>query len=120
DVLYIGLYSMSGADVAGVAIGRFNPQAIDQAADGVTQTPLGAPLVKTTYAKQTLYVSRNVGFAVLTPRTALFGDETGIRRALDRLSEGRASHDVPKWEDSVLATPNAPIAGAFDFAGQPP
>jgi len=118
--LYVGLYSMSGADVAGVATGTFNPQAIEQAADGTTMTPLGAPLVRTTYAKQTLYVSRNVGFTVLTPHTALFGDETGIRRALDRLSEGRASHEVPKWVDDVLATPNAAMVGAFNMVGQAP
>jgi hypothetical protein len=118
--LFIGLYSMSGADFAGVATGNFHPDAIERAADGTTVTPLGAPLVKTTYAKRTLYVSRNVGFAVLTEHTVLFGNETGIRRALDRLSEGRAAHDVAKWMDDVLKTANAPLAGAFDFQGQAP
>lgn len=118
--LFIGLYSMSGADFAGVATGNFHPDAIEQAADGTTMTPLGAPLVKTTYAKRTLYVSRNVGFSVLTEHTVIFGNETGIRRALDRLTEGRASHDIAKWMDEVLKTPNAPLAGAFDFQGQAP
>jgi hypothetical protein len=118
--LYIGLYSMAGADFAAVAIGTFNPATIERAADGVTLTPLGAPLVKTTYAKRTLYVSRNIGFSILTPRTALFGNETGIRRALDRLSEGRATHDVSAEVDAVLATANAPAAGAFDFSTEPP
>jgi hypothetical protein len=117
SALYVGIYSMQGADVAAVATGTFNPQAIEQAADGTTMTPLGAPLVKTTYARRTLYVSRNVGFAVLTPRTALFGNETGIRRALDRLAEGRARHETPAWVDQLMATPNAPTAGAFDFTG---
>jgi hypothetical protein len=118
--VYIGIYSMSGANVAGVATGTFNPAAIERAADGTTMTPLGAPLVKTTYAHQTLYVSRNVGFAVLTEQTVLFGDETGIRRALDRISEGRAAHDVPPWVDDVLRTPNAATAGAFNLVGQAP
>jgi hypothetical protein len=115
SALYIGLYSMQGADVAGVAIGTFDQQAIERAADGTTMTPLGAPLVKTTYARRTLYVSRNIGFAVLTAHTALFGDETGIRRALDRLSDGRARHETPAWVDQLMATPNAATAGAFDF-----
>jgi hypothetical protein len=115
--LFVGIYSMQGADVAGVAIGAFDPQSIERAADGTTMTPLGAPLVKTTYARRTLYVSRNVGFSILTPRTALFGDETGIRRALDRLSEGRARHETPAWVDQLIATPNAATAGAFDFTG---
>lgn len=118
STLYIGVYSMQGADVAIVATGTFHPDAIEHAADGTTMTPLGAPLVKTTYAKRALYVSRNVGFSVLTEHTVLLGDETGIRRSLDRLTEGRAHHDVPKWMDSVLGTPNAAMAGAFDFAGQ--
>jgi hypothetical protein len=117
--LYIGMYSMQGVDVAIVATGNFHPEAIERAADGTTVTPLGAPLVKTTYAKRTLYVSRNVGFSVLTEHTVLLGDETGIRRSLDRLTEGRAKHDVPKAMDNVLSTPNAAIAGAFDFAAQP-
>jgi hypothetical protein len=118
--LFVGLYSMQGADVAAVATGTFHPDAIERAADGTTMTPLGAPLVKTSYARRTLYVSRNVGFAVLTEHTVLLGDETGIRRALDRLSEGRAHHDLPPWVDDVLRTPNAPIAAAFDFVGQAP
>jgi hypothetical protein len=120
STLYAGIYSMQGADVAVVATGTFNPDAIERAADGTTMTPLGAPLVKTTYAKRTLYVSRNVGFSVLTNHTVLLGDETGIRRSLDRLMEGRAHHDVPKWMDNVLKTENAAIAAAFDFAGQAP
>jgi len=111
---------MQGIDVAMVATGSFKPDAIERAADGTTMTPLGAPLVKTTYSKKTLYVSRNIGFAVLTEHTVLLGDETGIRRSLDRLMEGRAHHDVPKWVDGVLATNNASIAAAFDFAGQAP
>jgi hypothetical protein len=120
SAVYIGLYSMSGANVAAVATGTFNPPAIERAADGTTMTPLGAPLVKTTYARQTLYVSRNIGFAVLTEHTVLLGDETGIRRALDRLGEGRAQHDVAPWVDDVLRTPNAAMVGAFNLVGQSP
>jgi hypothetical protein len=120
SALYIGVYSMEGANSAGVAVGTFNPSAIDAAADGTTMTPLGAPLVKTNYTGRTIYVSRNVGFAVLTANTVVFGDETGIRRVLDRVSEGRAQHDLPAWIDSVLTTPNAALALAFDFTGQAP
>lgn len=120
STLYVGLYSMQGVDSVAVAKGVFHPDAIEHAADGTTMTPLGAPLVKTTYAKRTLYVSRNVGFAVLTEHTVLLGDETGIRRALDRLSEGWAEHAVPKWADDVLGTPNAAIAAAADLSKQAP
>ena len=118
--LWIGLYSMAGADFAAVCQGTFNAANIERAADGVTLTPLGAPLVKTTYAKRNLYVSKNIGFTILTPRTALFGNETGIRRALDRLSEGRARHELSADVDQVLQTPNAPLASAWDFSTEAP
>lgn len=120
STLYVGVYSMQGVDSVVVAKGVFHPDAIEHAADGTTMTPLGAPLVKTTYAKRTLYVSRNVGFVVLTEHTVLLGDETGIRRALDRLSEGRAEHSTPKWAENVLSTPNAAVAAAVDMTKQAP
>lgn len=117
--VYVGVYSMQGADTLAVAKGRFDPAAIARAADGTTNTPLGAPLVKTTYSKRTIYVSRNVGFVVLSAHTVLLGNETGIRRALDRLSEGRVTHATPKWVDKVLETPNAAMAVAVDLVGKP-
>lgn len=119
QTLYIAFYSMQGADFAMVARGTFDPKKIEAAADGTTMTPLGAPLVKTTYAKRTLYVSRNVGFVVLTERTVLLGNETGIRRALDRIAEGRVKRSIPSWMEKLLATPKAAVVAGVDFKGQP-
>ena len=117
--LYAGFYSMQGADFTVVATGSFDKARIEQAADGVTQTPLGAPLVKSSYAKHTLYTSRNVGFTVLTARTALVGNETGIRRALDRIQEGRVKRAVPDWFSEIMDTPNAPMVMGFDLRAHP-
>lgn len=119
SVMHIGLYSMQGADFAAVATGRFDPGAIEAAADGTSTTPLGAPLVKTTYAGRTLYVSRNIGFVVLTSRTVLLGNETGIRRALDRIQEGRARRNLPVWMDGLFQKQQAAIVAAVDFETQP-
>ncbi|HEX6766428.1 MAG TPA: hypothetical protein VF103_13140, partial [Polyangiaceae bacterium] len=44
EALWIGFYSMQGADVAGVAIGTFDRQKIEAAADGTQKTPLGLPV----------------------------------------------------------------------------
>jgi hypothetical protein len=118
--VHLGIYSMQGADFAMVATGRFDPKSIESAADGTTQTPLGAPLVKASYGGRTLYVSRNVGFTVLTERTVLLGNETGIRRAIDRIAEGRAKRDLPKWAAQHFATPNAPIVAIIDLQSSPP
>jgi hypothetical protein len=120
QTLHVGVYSMQGADFAVVATGRFDPAAIERAADGTTNTPLGAPLVKASYADRTLYVSRNVGFTVLTEHTVLLGNETGIRRAIDRVAEGRVKRELPDWAAELFATPNAPIQATVDLESSPP
>src|SRR5262249_13145091 len=68
---WIGFYSMQGADMAGVALGTFDRGKIEAAADGTQPTPLGVPVVKTSYAGRTLYTAGTVGFSVLTSKTAL-------------------------------------------------
>ena len=61
---------------------------IEAAADGSQVTPLGVPVVRSTYAGRKLYTVANFGFSVLTSHTVLFGNETGIRRTLDRIERG--------------------------------
>jgi hypothetical protein len=116
---FVGVYSMQGADAAAVLTGRFDKAAIELAADGTQRTPLGTPVVKSTYAGRTLYTSHNLGFVVLTPRTVLLGNETGIRRALDRIKEGRVRKQIPPWFEELLKTPNAPVVAGFDLRAQP-
>jgi len=117
--LYFGVYSMQGADVAGVAVGRFDPKKIEAAADGVQKTPLGVPVTKTTYAGRALYTADSVGFTILTTRTALFGNQTGIRRALDRIKEGTAKRELPAWATKVLSPGGAPFAFGSNLKDNP-
>jgi hypothetical protein len=119
DKTYTGIYSMSGADVAGVAVGRFDKAKIEAAADGTQKTALGLPVTKSTYAGRTLYTAGNVGFTLLTAKTALFGNDTGIRRALDRIKEGRAKRQLPQWMEKMLSTPNAPLVLGADLTSHP-
>lgn len=114
DRVVIGLYSMQGADAAGVAIGRFNPEAIRQAANANPNTPSGA-IVQSPYAGYLLYTVHNMGFCVLSARTLLIGNETGIRRALDRIHEGRAMRQLPGWTDALLDASKAPLAFGARF-----
>ena len=93
--LYLGLYSMQGADLSGVALGRFDKAKIEAAVNGVAKTPQGVPIAKRQYAGRTLYTASGAGFCLLTDSTALFGDDTGIRRALDRIREGRVKRQTP-------------------------
>jgi hypothetical protein len=117
--LYFGVYSMQGADVAGVALGTFDPQKIEAAADGTQQTPLGVPVTKSTYAGRKLYTADSIGFTVLTPRTALFGNSTGIRRALDRIKEGSAKRELQPWAAKILNQPSAPFAFGSNLKENP-
>ncbi len=119
DHVWLGFYSMQGADVAGVATGHFDRDKIAASADGVQPSALGVPVVKTSYAGRTLYTAGTVGFSVLTAKTALIGNDTGMRRTLDRIQEGRVKRQLPEYMDKLLAASKAPIVGGFDFTSNP-
>ena len=121
DRIVLGLYSMQGADAAGIATGRFDPDAIKRAAAATRTTPNGA-LVQSPYAGYLLYTVHNIGFCVLTSHTLLFGNETGIRRALDRIHDGRAVHEMPDWTSVLLDSARAPLAlgGNLESNSLPP
>ncbi|MBN2197430.1 MAG: hypothetical protein JW751_31920 [Polyangiaceae bacterium] len=117
--LLIGVYSMQGVDFAGIATGSFDKSAIERTADGTQTTPLGIPVVRSTYAEHTLYTGGNVGFVVLTEHTILFGNETGIRRVLDRLARGRIAREIPVWAGDLMERRDTPFTLAMDFGADP-
>ena len=117
--LYLGLYSMQGADLSGVAIGKFDKAKIETAVNGVEKTPQGVPIAKRQYAGRALYTAAGFGFCLLSDRTALFGNDTGIRRALDRVREGRVRRQTLPWMDKLLdGEKNAPIVAGADLRAQ--
>ena len=117
--VYGGLYAMQGADFCAVVQGNFDAAAIRRSADARAVTVLGAPLVKSRYAGNEMYTAGNLGFVVLTPHTVITGNETGIRRALDRLRLGKLESRVPAWMIKVAETKNTTFALAGDLTGQP-
>ncbi|MDC3958469.1 hypothetical protein [Polyangium jinanense] len=116
--LYGGIYAMQGADFCAVVQGNFDVASIHRAAEARTKVSSGLPLVRSRYADMDLYTAGNVGFVLLTPHTALTGNETGMRRALDRLRTTEIKRDVPPWMIELLNTPNAAFALAGDISGQ--
>lgn len=116
--VYVGLYSMQGLDVAGVATGSFDQAAIERDADQSGVTPLGAPIVRSSYAGRTLFTTQNAGFAVLTSKTVLFGNETGIRRSLDRIEARRVRRQLPSFMKDLLDQPKAPLIAGADLRSQ--
>jgi hypothetical protein len=117
--LSIASYSMQGVDFAGVATGRFDPRRIEAAASEYKGGALAPPLVKSEYAGRSLFTAASVGFVILTPQTALFGNETGIRRSLDRIAESRVADDLPAWVKELLVTPNAAFSVGVELQANP-
>ena len=116
--LYLGFYSMQGADMSGVAVGNFDKAKIEAAVNGVERTPQGVPIAKRSYAGHTLYTAAGFGFSLLTDHSALFGNDTGIRRALDRIHEGRVRRQTLPWMDKLLTDQSAPIVAGADLRAQ--
>lgn len=122
--VYGGLYAMQGADFCAVMQGNFDVDAIRRAADAKAITVIGAPLVKTRYADNDLFTAGNIGFVLLTPHTILTGNETGMRRALDRLRFNKldrsasSAASIPSWMVELLSTKNASFAVAGDLSSQ--
>lgn len=110
-----GVYAMQGADFCAVVQGNFDVAAIQRAVDARAITIDGAPLVKTRYAGNDLYTAGNFGFTLVTSHTALSGNETGMRRALDRLRFGKLERSVPKWMLDLAETKGATMAIAGDL-----
>jgi hypothetical protein len=110
-----GLYAMQGVDFCSVVTGRFDVAAIQRAADARAIAPSGTPLVKTRYGDYDLYTVGNIGFVMLTPSTMISGNETGMRRALDRLRYQRLATALPMWMTRLAATEGAAFAVAGDF-----
>lgn len=118
QTVWMGAYSMQGADFAAVVQGSFDQAAIQQAAARETLTAVGKPLTRVDYAGNTMYVSGEVGLVLLTPKTALLGNSAGIRRSLDRIRDGRVKREIPDWMIDLAKTDGAQCAVAGDFATQ--
>jgi len=111
--LYGGTYAMQGADVVAVVQGTFNQPAIESAA--AAPPPTGPAIVATTYGPYVIHTRKNMGFVVLTPHTLIIGNETALRRTLDRLRYGRFEATLPDWIRNLIGPQRQ--GAAFAVAG---
>jgi len=118
--VFAGAYAMQGADFCAVVQGSFDVDAIRRSVDARKVSLAGVPLSKSRYADNDLYTAGNIGFTLLTAHTALSGNETGMRRALDRIRNGKLTRAVPEWMTNLGRTPNASFAIAGDLSSQSP
>lgn len=119
DRVTFATYSYQGADVAAIVVGRFDEAKIKQVAASQTPTKGGAPLVVSQYAGRDVYTVSNVGFTLLSDTRAVVGTESGIRRVLERIKDGRVQRDLTPWMIETVETSGAAAAVAADFATQP-
>ncbi|HEY8087432.1 MAG TPA: hypothetical protein VIF09_06295 [Polyangiaceae bacterium] len=115
DRVVLGGYATTGADVAAVVVGRFDPPRIA----AVTRARSGAAIVPGVYAGTTTYSVGAVTYAVLTAKTIVSGTRDGVRRLLERIRTGKLERSMPPWVVQTLATGGAEMALAADFTSQP-
>lgn len=112
-------YSYQGIDAAAIVIGRFDEAKIKEVALKQTPTKNGGMLVASQYAGRDVYTINNMGFTLLSSTKAIAGTESGIRRVLERIKDGRVKRDIAPWMIETVETPGAAGAVAGDFATQP-
>lgn len=115
----VGLYSLQGADAAMIVQGNFDPDAIRTAASLGRPNALGVRLTRLEYANNDLFVAGDVGFVVVTRQTMIAGNETGIRRTLDRIRDKRVRREVPDWMATLVDEPKASVVGVADLSTDP-
>lgn len=113
--IYGGVYAMQGLDFAAVMQGNFDQASIARSADG---RAAAGQLVKTRYADCDVYTISNVGFSLLSPQTMLMGNETGIRRSLDRLRRRTIKRAIPGWMFSEVGIPGTAFGLVGDFGAE--
>jgi hypothetical protein len=114
-----GVYSLAGADFVAVAQGDFHPDLIKAAVERASAAPSAVPLVRSSYAGNDVYTAATIGFTVVTAHTILLGNQTGMRRALDRIRDNRLKRDVPDWMIKLVEQPQASLVLAGDASGRP-
>jgi len=119
DRVTFASYQTQGLDVVAVLSGRFDADKLSQAAKAHTPTKAGGLIVESTYADRTLYTVNNVGFTVMSPKTVLCGTENAMRRALERVKDGRLKRAFFPWVMETLETKGAAFAVVADLANQP-
>lgn len=119
--LHVGFYSLQGVDFVALALGRFPPL---PPSETVANDPR---IVVEQYAGHVVFLTREqdsvvvdrLAFSVLSPGLALFGNETAVRRALDRIADNRLKRDIPPLMAQVAADRSAAMAAALELSGMP-
>lgn len=117
DLVGSAAYGAVGFDVLSVLVGRFDKDALEAFLASRSELA-GQPLVVGRYAGRNVFVRGGASLSVLTDRTAIVGTELGVRRALERIEEGRLKRSTPAWFDELLRNEKASLAIGLDLDAQ--
>ena len=118
DQVILASYSLASADEVAILRGRFDAKAVDRAAGKSPAQPHSSGFVAATpYAGFTMYTVGDIGFAVLTSKTAVAGSGPGLRHTLDRIKDGRIHPELAEPMMETLRTKGVVAALAADFGG---
>jgi hypothetical protein len=124
DRVYVAFYA--GAAIDGVAIlsGRFDAAKMQAAVASHATGRSGLPWSVAPYAGHTLYSTANMAFAPLTDHTLAAGNESAVRRVLERLAQPgprpNGPRAIPDWMVKTVETPGSSFALAADLGAVPP
>lgn len=119
DFVVGGMYATVGSDAVAICKGRFKKQAIADAIKKSPKTKLGLPIQTMQYSGATMYVVEQMAMSVLTEETLVFGTQLGVRRALERVEEGRLGRSLPSWYEALLTEGAAQFHLGIDLDSQP-
>ncbi len=124
DRVYVAFYAGAAIDGVSILQGRFDSAKMQAAVAGHAAGRSGLPWAVAPYAGHTLYSTANMAFAPLTDHTLAAGNESAVRRVLDRLAQPgprpNGPREIPDWMEKTLETPGSSFALAAGRRGAIP
>jgi hypothetical protein len=131
DHVWVAAYVGATTDAVAILAGRFDAAAMQAAVASHAAGRSGLPWATAPYAGRTLYTTANVAFAPITAHTLAAGNESAVRRVLDRLAQPavqpgsqpgavQSPRALPDWMLKTVEAPGSAFALAADVAAIPP
>jgi hypothetical protein len=125
DKIFVAGYVGAAIDAVAVLSGRFDVARMQAAVAAHATSRSGLPWATAPYAGRTLYSTANLAFAPLTDHTLVAGNESAVRRVLDRLAQAGnprpgGPRELPDWMVKTVESPGSAFALAADVGAVPP
>jgi len=113
DELIGALYASVGSDVLAVVQGTYAKDELE------TKLKADSRVRTSSFSGETLFVFDEVSLCLLSDQTLVLGTHLGVRRAVERVEEGRLDRRTPSWFDALLKDKAAKFQLGVDLESQP-